>query len=119
MKISKELLKELAESCLKTSTNGVRKNTCDAVSNEIACRLEDEYQVTAYSPVLAPVDGKGHYVCLIPSEECYFSDEDGFVVVDATVKQFQDTVERDLKDFEIIPPSSDRTDIYDSIEDVV
>lgn len=118
MKISRNILRELAESCLKTSSSGKRKNTCDVVSNEIACRLEEEYDITAYAPVLAPVEGSGHYVCLVPSEECCFSDKEGFVIVDATVRQFQDIVERELKDFEIITPSSDRTSIYDNIENV-
>jgi hypothetical protein len=114
--VNRKILREVSEWCLEIAADGVRKNTCDVVSNEIACQLEQEYSITAYSPMRAPIKGRNHYVCLVPSSECNFCQQDGYIIVDATLKQFQDNISKEIEDYEIIPPCSHKREIYDEIE---
>lgn len=63
-----------------------RENMCDAVANEFAVMIEDEFDYTVHSPVRAPVNGAKHFVAVVtktPSGELETP-----VVVDGTLTQF-------------------------------
>ncbi len=112
MLLTKDFLKEQALSALKINGN-IRKNMCDVVSNELSVNLDFEFNIDTYSPIYAPVNGRKHFVCLVDSNDTQFTNEDGFVIIDATIKQFD---EHKYPDVAIIPPNDNRRNWYDSIE---
>lgn len=117
MNATEQFLREQAKDALRRCGN-VRKNNCDPVAGEFAYVLEDDFGHTAYAPVKAYFQGRKHFVALVPVEEVTFCKEGDYVVVDPTVKQFEDTVGGELPEIAVLPPSDDRRERwYDSITD--
>lgn len=112
MRATRKFLKEQALFAIKMN-GGKRKNMCDVVSNELSVNLDYEFDYNTYSPIHAPINGSKHFVCLIPSEETTFTNEEGYVIIDATIKQFD---AQKYPDVAIIPPEDNRSKWYDSIE---
>lgn len=69
--------------------NGVRKNLCDEISNEVAMLLEEDFGWTVYSPVFAPVGGAKHFVAVIVWKEIKPADSVDYYVLDSTRTQFE------------------------------
>lgn len=92
-----EFLRTQAEEALRISTgywnedlsDVPRKNQCDPVANEFAYVLETEHGFVVRSPVWAPVNGAKHFVAIV--EEAPQHDISEPIVVDATLKQFDET----------------------------
>lgn len=113
---SESFLCEHALDALHITAAGVRENTCDPVSNEFAHRLETEFNLDLPDAAYAPFHGRKHFVALVPAEHCTFTGEAGYVVVDATVKQFDDVVDTPLPDVAILPPGDPRRkEWYDEV----
>lgn len=88
-----------------------RENLCDAVANEFAVMIEDEFDYTVKSPVKAPVNGAKHFIAVVtatPNGEL-----DTPVIVDGTIKQFDSSYPEIL----IAPLTEDTvTEIYDAVK---
>ena len=77
---------------------------CDAIADSFAHLLETEWNVTAHSPIKAPVDGRKHFVAIVELS-------DDLLVVDASLQQFG----QDFPDVLIAPLGSDKCDqTYDN-----
>lgn len=108
---TRQTITEYVES-VQYQYNGVRKNLCDEISNEIATRLEEDFGWTVYSPVFAPVDGAKHFVAVIVWKDIQPSDSVDYYVLDATRTQFDGETE-DLVFHPLDHP--DIQDFYDEI----
>ena len=101
---TRSFLREQALSAL-ARCGGVRKNQCDTVAGEFAYTIEEEFGYTAYAPVKAPVQGRKHFVALVPAEETAFASGAGYVIVDPTLQQFDDDLGGELPEVAILSPS--------------
>jgi hypothetical protein len=110
MKVSERFLREHARTALMTAASGIRENTCDVVSGEFACLME-EYVDEIYGVVKAPFNGRKHFVAVLPGDEVRFTD-DLYVVVDITVKQFEDQTDFTLPEVAVVPSSDPRHDSW-------
>lgn len=115
MKLSERYLNDLAIQSLNLAADGVRENTCDVVSNEFGYTLEERHG-TSVETVKAPVQGAKHFVAAIDSSEVSGFPEGGFVLVDATIRQFNDRFDQDLPDVVILGPEDDWNQYYDTVK---
>lgn len=128
MKIPPERLATIAEHALQIAANGVRENTCDVVANEFASLIESEHNhlfaeggPTVHGATSAPVSHTDsvskHFVALVPCEVTTTAQDTGYIVVDPTIKQFNDKFECNLPGVAVLfPKDPRRNQWYDYIE---
>lgn len=114
MDLSERYLRDLAVQSLNMAADGVRKNTCDVVSNELGYTLEERHG-TSVETVKAPVQGAKHFVAAIDSGEVSGYDSGGYVIVDATIRQFSDRFDEELPGVVILGPNDDWSRYYDGV----
>lgn len=113
--VSEEEIRRIAKQALR-QVNGVRKNTCDVVSNEISYTLEENLGINSPSPIYAPVEGCKHFVSIVNAEDVVDTNEKGYVIIDATIKQFEDYVHREFPEVAVIyPDEKQKKEWYDEI----
>ena len=103
----RSFLREQALSAL-ARCGGVRKNQCDTVAGEFAYSIEEEFGYTAHAPVKAPVQGRKHFVALVPAAETAFAAGQGYVIVDPTLQQFDEVLDEDLPEVAILSPGDEQ-----------
>lgn len=120
--LTEEYIRKTAKDALHLSTGGVREDACDVVSNELSYMLEEyinettEDDICFPSETYAPFRGRKHFVAAIPAEYCTFTGDSGYVLVDATAKQFESSAEEEIPKIAILPPGdARRDDWYDEI----
>lgn len=114
MLATKSFLKKQSLDALRIC-GGKRKNMCDVVVNELSYTLNDDFNYNSYSPMYAPVNGRKHFVCLLPAHEAKFTSDDGYIIIDPTIKQFENK-NQSFPDVAIINPHSTKYNWYDSVE---
>lgn len=105
---SKKQLRAIARDARHRASEGVTKNMCDVVSNEFAYYVESRCDIDIPAAQYAPFGGSKHFVAAMPADVCRFTEEEGYVLVDATLQQFEEKVDEELPDVAIVPPSDPR-----------
>lgn len=113
MNITEQAIRGTAQEVLMLHNHNV-KNRCDGINNEILCRIEESIDQELPSAKPCTVKGSSHYVALIPAE-VYDGVErdDGNILFDATLTQFQHKFEQQIPDVVIIEDESAFTEFYD------
>lgn len=106
--ITEELIHELYQDVLAQEHN-VIKNNCDNIANTIGYELEKRFEIPAYT-VKAPVNGKKHFICLVPGEYVCEKPDTEFIVIDGALTQFSETYPS------LHIASTETTDFYDTIQ---
>ena len=120
LQFSTERLRDLAREALRRCHGAYH---CDTVSNEFLVILETYDGVKELpSARRAPFNGANHFVATVPTEIVENYEERNWVVVDPTIRQFEDKIEdSQLLDGEVavLPPSDPRRkDWYDSVSGI-
>lgn len=111
MKISEAEIERIARDALHISSGGIRKNMCDVVSNEFASLLETELNIDGiYGATYAPVKGSKHFVSLIDADKVQVGADKGYVIIDITIKQFENKLSTELPEIAILHPNDSRRD---------
>jgi len=87
-KISSDEIKRISLDVVNVYFNGVRKNQCDSIANEIAYTIESEYNIPTIGDTPAYVNGKKHFVALIKTEYVVGTYTSEYLIIDATLQQF-------------------------------
>lgn len=107
MKLSEQFVRSTANEVLMLLGNET-KDRCDTINNEILCRLEKSCEEEIPVAEKCTVKGSTHYVGKIPAS-CYsgVSRDEGYIIVDAALKQFQKKFEDRIPDVVIIEQESE------------
>ena len=87
-KISSDVIKRISLDVINVYFNGVRKNQCDSIANEIAYTIESEYNIPTIGDTPAYVNGKKHFVALIKTEYVVGAYTSEYLIIDAALQQF-------------------------------
>jgi len=87
-KISPDVIKRISLDVVNIYFNGVRKNQCDSIANEIAYTIESEYDIPTIGDTPAYVNGKKHFVALIKTEYVAGTYTSEHLIIDAALQQF-------------------------------
>lgn len=115
MKLSEGCLQEIANQSLEIAADGIRKDTCDVVSNEFGYTLENRHDISVKT-VKAPVNGAKHFVSVIESNEVNNYENQGYIIVDITIRQFSDKFDEELPEVLILGPNDDWDFYYDEVK---
>ena len=111
MLVSESVIRETAHDIIHGRYNGNRRRLCDSIANDVGARLDEYDGVETIGTVYAPVQGRTHYVVLLPADRYAGTETDtGYVVIDPTIKQFTDQLAYDFPDVAVLPPGDDRRD---------
>lgn len=114
MDLAVNYLKNQAIEALNLGASGVRKNMCDTVANEFGYTLENRHDVTVET-VKAPVQGAKHFVSILESTDVIGYPDEGYVIVDATIRQFNDRFDEELPDVLVLGPNDEWSQYYDRV----
>lgn len=114
MDLSERYLRDLVVQSLNMAADGVREDMCDVVSDEFGYTLEERHNISVET-VKAPVDGSKHFVAVIESKNVTGFSDEGFVIVDATIRQFNDRFDEDLPDVVVLGPNDNWSKYYDEV----
>lgn len=114
MKLGKSYLNDVAYRALEMH-NYVQKNNCDSINNEILYTIENLREINREIPAVqkCSVKGKKHFIAMIPADLYANADEEeGTVIIDAALKQFENFFNEDIDEVVILPPQDERRNKY-------
>jgi len=112
MKASKRLLKERAKQALITESNRKYNGMCDPVCVEF-CRLTEKIGYPTKGLARVSFLGKEpHYVAVMDGEDLSFAQSNTLVIIDPTIRQFDDLIEQNCDEIEFVKSTDDKWEYW-------